>query len=105
VEHHLIGSLRRFIAPGAPETPELRWPIRFPGYPIPQEDKAHFCLHALAKVVALAPFLRPYGPISEAIVWDSSMRFSEGTFIRMMARIIQRVSANDLPTTGNKRKF
>jgi hypothetical protein len=44
-------------------------------------------------------------PISEAIVWDSSLRFSERTFIRMMTRIMQRVIANGLPTSGKNQKF
>jgi hypothetical protein len=38
-------------------------------------------------------------PISEAIVCDSSMRFSEGAFIRMITRIIKIGIANGLPTT------
>jgi len=44
-------------------------------------------------------------PISNAIVWDSSLRFSARTFIRMMTRIMQIVFANGLPTTGKKQEF
>jgi hypothetical protein len=44
-------------------------------------------------------------PVSEAIVCDSSMRFSGRTFIRMMTRVIQRGIANGLPKTGEKLKF
>jgi hypothetical protein len=44
-------------------------------------------------------------PIREPIVCDSSMRFSERTFIRMMTRIIKIGIANGLPTTGKKQKF
>jgi hypothetical protein len=44
-------------------------------------------------------------PISEAIVCDSSMRFSEGAFIRMMTMIMQRVTANGLPTTWKNQRF
>jgi hypothetical protein len=53
-------------------------------------------------MVRSAPLLYPYGADQEAIVWDSSMRFSERTFIRMMTRIMQIVFANGLPTTGKK---
>jgi hypothetical protein len=41
-------------------------------------------------------------PISKAIVCDSSTRFLESTFIRMMTRIMKTVIANGLPTTGKK---
>jgi len=51
------------------------------------------------------PFSVLMEPISEAIVWDSSLRFSERTFIRMMTRIMQIVFANGLPTTGRNQKF
>jgi hypothetical protein len=44
-------------------------------------------------------------PIREAIVWDSSLRFSERTFIRMMTTIMQIVFANGLPTTGERQEF
>jgi hypothetical protein len=43
--------------------------------------------------------------ISDAIVWDSSMRFSEKTFIRIMTWIMQIISANGLPTTGERQEF
>jgi len=39
-------------------------------------------------------------PDTEATVYDSSLRFSERTFIRMMTRIMQIIFANDLPTAG-----
>jgi len=42
-------------------------------------------------------------PDSEAIVCDSSMRFSEKTFIPMITRIIKKVIANGLPSA--KRKY
>jgi hypothetical protein len=42
-------------------------------------------------------------PIRETIVCDSSRRFSLRTFIRMMTRIMQWVSAKGLPTTGKIR--
>jgi hypothetical protein len=42
-------------------------------------------------------------PIRDAIVWDSSLRFSERTFIRVMTRIIEVVFAKGLPTTGKFR--
>jgi len=45
------------------------------------------------------------GPISEAIVCDSSRRFSERTSIRAMTRIKKTIIANGLPTTGRKQKF
>jgi hypothetical protein len=41
-------------------------------------------------------------PISEAIVCDSSLRFSEWTFIRIMTSIIQILIASGLPTAGKK---
>jgi hypothetical protein len=41
---------------------------------------------------------------SYAIVWDSSLRFSARTFMRMMTRITQIVLANGLPTTGQKQE-
>jgi hypothetical protein len=41
-------------------------------------------------------------PDSEAIVCDNSMRFSERTFIRMMTKTIQIVSASGLPTGERK---
>jgi hypothetical protein len=44
-------------------------------------------------------------PIRETIAWDSSLRFSERTFIRMMTRIMQIVFANGLPTNGEKQGF
>ncbi|MBM4332646.1 MAG: hypothetical protein FJ117_15765 [Deltaproteobacteria bacterium] len=43
--------------------------------------------------------------IREEIVWDSSLRFSARTLIRMMTRIMQIVSANGLPTTGERQEF
>jgi hypothetical protein len=51
------------------------------------------------------PFSVLMEPISEAIVWDSSFRFSERTFIRMMTRIMQIAFANGLPTTEEKQEF
>jgi hypothetical protein len=36
------------------------------------------------------------------IVWDSSLRFSGKTFIRMTTRIMQIGLANGLPTTPEK---
>jgi len=39
-------------------------------------------------------------PISDAIVWDSSLRFSAKTIIRMKTRIMQIVFASGKPTTG-----
>jgi hypothetical protein len=44
-------------------------------------------------------------PMSEAIVCDSSMRFSGRTFIRMMIKTIRTVSANGLPTTTSDQKL
>jgi hypothetical protein len=44
-------------------------------------------------------------PMSEAIVCDSSMRFSGRTFIRMMIKIIRTVSANGLPTATADQRF
>ena len=44
-------------------------------------------------------------PISEAIVWDNSLRFSERTFIRMMTRIMPKAFANGLPINGEGQKF
>jgi hypothetical protein len=43
-------------------------------------------------------------PISDTTVWDSSLRFSAKTCIRMRTRITQTASAISLPTTGNKQK-
>jgi hypothetical protein len=44
-------------------------------------------------------------PISEAIACDSSMRFSEGTSIRMMTRIIKILIANGLPINKKARSL
>jgi hypothetical protein len=44
-------------------------------------------------------------PIREPIACDSSIRFSERTFIRMMTRIIKIGIANGLPTTWEKQRF
>jgi hypothetical protein len=44
-------------------------------------------------------------PVSDAIVCDSSMRFSGRTFIRMVTRIIEIIFANRLPTIGRKQRF
>jgi hypothetical protein len=41
-------------------------------------------------------------PVSEAIVCDNSMRFSELTFIRMVTRIMQIAVASGLPTSERK---
>jgi hypothetical protein len=43
-------------------------------------------------------------PISNAIVGDSSLRFSARTFIRMMARIMQIVFASGKPTAGKRQE-
>jgi len=43
--------------------------------------------------------------IREAIVWDSSLRFSAKTLIRMMTRIMPIVSASGLPKTGKRQEF
>jgi len=57
-------------------------------------------------------YVRPAGmsfsllrdPVSNAIVWDSSSRFSARTFIRIMTRIMQIVVARGLPTIGKKKE-
>jgi hypothetical protein len=41
-------------------------------------------------------------PVSDAIVCDNSMRFSEKTFIPMITRIIRKVIANGLPSAKRK---
>jgi hypothetical protein len=51
------------------------------------------------------PFSVLMEPISEAIAWDSSLRFSSRTFIRILTRIMQIVIANGLPTTEKNQKF
>ena len=51
------------------------------------------------------PFSVLMEPIKEPIVCDSSLRFSERTFIRMMTTIIKIVFANGLPTTGKIRSL
>jgi len=44
-------------------------------------------------------------PIREVIVWDSSLRFSPKTFMRMITRIMQVATANGRPTTGERQQF
>jgi hypothetical protein len=51
------------------------------------------------------PFSVLMEPVREAIISDSSLHFSERTFIRMLTRIMQIVSANGLPTNGKYQKF
>jgi len=41
-------------------------------------------------------------PDSEAIVCDNSMRFSEGTFIRVITKIMTMITANGLPIAEGK---
>ena len=43
-------------------------------------------------------------PISEAIVWENSLRFSARTFIRMKTRIMQILVASGEPTTGQRQE-
>jgi len=51
------------------------------------------------------PFSVLREPISDAIVWGSSFRFSARALIRMMTRIMQIAFANGLPTARERQEF
>ena len=86
--------------------PDFRWPIRFSrGIPFLKKTKFILILHLWKKSQRRHPFSALMEPIREAIVWDSSMRFSLRTFMRMMTRIMEMVFANGLPTTGKIRSL
>jgi hypothetical protein len=42
---------------------------------------------------------------NDAIVWDSSLRFSARTCIRMMTRIMQMIFANGLPIGADNQEL
>jgi hypothetical protein len=54
------------------------------------------CAHILTRLFATVAHL--------GVIWDSPMRSSSRTLIRMMTRIMQIVSANGLPLTGEKQE-
>ena len=63
VEHYFIGLFEKVHrSPKHPETPRPQVVHKvLLGIPFREKTKLIFILHALAKIVALAPFLRPYG--------------------------------------------
>ena len=63
VEHHLVGLLEKVHRPPEhPETPRPQVAHKvLLGIPFREKTELILILHALAKVVALAPLLRRYG--------------------------------------------
>ena len=102
VEHHFIGLLEKVHGPPKyPKTRRLQVAVKIlPGIPF-FKRKSRFSSSILRqKSQRRHPFSVRMGPIREAIVWDSSLRFSGRTFIRMMTRIMQMVVASGLPRSG-----
>jgi hypothetical protein len=46
----------------------------------------------------------PIKSISETTVWDNSLRFSARTFIRVLSRIMQILTASGKPTAGKRQE-
>ena len=86
--------------------PDFKCPFRFPWVSHSSRRQSSFSSSMLwKKLHRRHPFSVLMEPIREAIVWDSSLRFSARTLIRMMTRIMQIVFANGLPTTGEGQEF
>ena len=96
MEYHFIRLLEKIHRP-----PEYLEMVRLQvflkihtGIPFLKRREFIFFLNILAKIASPASLLHPCGAAREVIVWDNSNRFSERTFMRMMARIIKMVVAS-----------